>query len=101
MSRIVTADCARPDGKPGECFYCNMAVGAEHKADCSAYRKTVTIRAIIEYPIEVPHSWTKDDIEFHRNEGTWCSDNMLDELKEIIDEGHACLCGISRFEVVE
>jgi hypothetical protein len=33
--------------------------------------------------------WEKENIEFHRMESSWCSSNMVEELKNI----KPCLCG--------
>ena len=41
-------------------------------------------------------------IEFHRNEGTWCSNNMIGELRRYSDScRHGCLCGSTKFEYIE
>lgn len=54
---------------------------------------------VVEYDIEVPASWGKYNIEFHRNEGSWCASNALDELAELCgDDG--CLCNHAAFELV-
>ena len=95
---VVTAADARPAGKPDECFYCRVPIGGEHKADCVARRRTVVVRAMIEYVIAVPESFDKELIEFGRNEGSWCSSNMLAELNEI--DQRDCLCKFTTFEVV-
>lgn len=72
--------------------------------------KTVRIRATVEYDIEVPVEFTKESIEFHRNEGTFCADNMIEELQEnagtnwddeTITKHRICLCGAARFEVLD
>lgn len=54
-------------GKPDECFYCHSKVGEPHKRDCVVIRKRVKMRFIVEIETDEPHSWTKDDIEFHYN----------------------------------
>lgn len=73
-------------------------------------RKTVRIRATIEYDLEVPEDWTNEDIEFHRNEGTYCADRIVDELKSQMgtddlhytEEGYRpCMCGTAQFEVLD
>lgn len=72
--------------------------------------RTVHIRATVEYDLEVPEDWTDKDIEFHRNEGTYCSDRLVDELESQMgtdhlhywDEGYRpCLCGVATFEVLD
>ncbi len=84
------------------CFYCSQPVGAEHKPDCAMRKRTVVIKMTLEYVVDVPEHWTKENIEFHRNDGTWCSDNALGELEELSkyletsDKG--CLCSAAEFE---
>lgn len=90
----------RPAGKPDECFYCQQKVGQPHKYDCVCVTKKVKVKCTIEYEIEVPHFWTKEQIEFHRNLSSWCSDNLIDELQEISDSGN-CLCNSATFEYLE
>lgn len=81
---IVTKDDdgIRPAGKPDECFYCSEKVGQKHKLDCV----TITRKVVVEYAftlvIDFPQTWDKEDIEFNRNEGTWCANNALAELLE-------------------
>ena len=49
-------------------------------------KKTVWVRWTIEYPIEALGEYAeKDHIEFHRNEGTFCNDTVLDELQAWLD----------------
>jgi hypothetical protein len=62
--------------------------------------RTVIVRIIAEYPVEVPEQWTPEDIEFHRNESSWCSDNAIEELLSAAKTAGKCLCEMSRFEYV-
>jgi len=50
-------------------------------------KRTVVIRYTIEVTTDVPESWTPEDIEFHRNESSWCANNIVAEL-----EAAYCLC---------
>lgn len=94
---LVKQSDEAPAGKgSGHCFWCPSKIGTPHAAECPCWTKTVTIKMTIEYSIDVPHSWTKDQIEFHRNEGTWCGDNAIAELEAL--EG--CLCSYAKFEYV-
>ncbi len=90
----------RPAGKPDECFYCRQKVGSAHARDCVIVTKRVRMRAVIEFETdEFPHHWGKQQIEFHHNEGTWCSDNFLDDLPKIIAKmNEGCSCNIIKFE---
>jgi hypothetical protein len=40
---------------------------------------------------EVPDNWTKEDILFWLNSGTWCSTNALTDLIKKID-ADGCFC---------
>lgn len=97
MDFIVTEKAMRPASDKRQCFYCQQAIGEPHKPECVLIHKMVKVRMTIEYGIEVPADWDKDQIEFHRNDGSWCSDNALDELKEVSELG-GCLCHVSEFE---
>lgn len=94
---IVTRSAMRPASDKEACFRCGQPVGSEHKPDCVTIRKKVKVRMTVEYEISVPNHWNKEDIEFHRNEGTWCSSNAVDELSEIIGED-GCICNCTHFD---
>lgn len=93
----VTKKAMRPASDKRECFYCQQAIGAKHQAHCVLIKKKVKLRAVIEYEAEVPNRWDAQQIEFHRNEGSWCVDNMLHELEEYLGED-GCLCPITKIE---
>ena len=95
---IVLESHLRP-ALAGKCFYCKSHVGAYHLDDCILIQKKVKVRCVIEYEISCPYSWSKHDIEFHRNEASWCSDNMISELENLsIVDG--CLCYKATYEVI-
>lgn len=101
---LVDDDGIRPAGQPDECFYCQQKVGQPHKPDCVILNRKVKIKYTYEIEVEVPHSWDKHDIEFHRNESSWCAGNSLDELNdyaEKLDKEGSCLCGCFSAEVIE
>ena len=50
----------------------------------------------IEYEVKVPSHWDKGNIEFHRNEGSWCSDHGIEELQRLAEE-KGCLCSTNVF----
>ena len=90
----------RPAGPRNECFYCHVKVGTEHKKDCVTRRRTVVIRAIFEYVIEAPESWSSEDIVSHRIDGSWCANNAIGEIAAAA-KMEGCLCGpMSNFEFV-
>lgn len=95
----VLASHLRPANKK-QCFYCRAYLGTDHKTDCVIITKTVKVRAIVEYMITVPNCWSKKDIESHRNGGSWCADNMLTELNQVITDDE-CLCNAVTYEVVD
>lgn len=70
-SVLTNDDGIRPAGEPDECFYCHQKVGTPHREECVCVNKKVKVRAMIEYEVEVPFFWSKEDIEFHRNESSW------------------------------
>jgi hypothetical protein len=91
-----------PDDRHGgkeRCYYCREAVGTPHRPDCVKVVKRVKVRLTVEYEVEVPASWAKEDVEFHRNDGSWCSDNLIPEL-EALAESQGCLCGVTHFDYV-
>lgn len=74
-------DGIRPAGPRDACLYCGQKIGQRHGSDCVCITKKVKVRYTYEIEIEVPHAWTKEDIERHRNESSWCADNSLDEIE--------------------
>jgi len=92
----VTEKAMRPASNKKECFYCNSKIGRFHEDDCVLVKKKVKVVATIEYEIEVPADWTEDNVHFHRNEGSWCTDNMIGELEELSKD--ECLCFKVMFE---
>ena len=82
---VVTKDDCRGRGK--KCFYCTATLGNPHDADCVCFTRLVRLKAVIEYEKEVPNCWTKRDIEFHANEGTWCATNIIKDLQEYAERG--------------
>jgi len=99
---IVSKQAMRPASDEEECFYCNIAIGGHHKDTCVLVSKKVKVKLTVEYEVEVPSFWNKDNIEFHRNESSWCADNAMDELIEVfdIDNEESCMCGHLNFEYV-
>jgi hypothetical protein len=97
---IVTEAAKRPAlPNAASCFYCQQPIGDSHKSDCVLVKRKVTVRMVVEYEIEVPAHWDKEQIEFHRNRGSWCSDNAMDELEQL-QEADGCLCARMRFALV-
>lgn len=102
-SFFVTPAAQRPGSVPpfnGRCFYCRQAIGDLHKATCELVRKRVKVRCIIEYEVSVPSFWDDEGVRFHRNDASWCADNLLHELSDVAEAG-GCLCELTRFEVLD
>ena len=93
-------DGIRPAGKPDECLYCRQKVGEPHTLDCNVVQKKVKLRYVFEIEVMEPHFWDADDVEFHRNESSWCADNALSELEELTKDGR-CLCNCFHAEFIE
>lgn len=89
----------RPAGNPGECFYCQRKAGEQHAADCVMRRRTVVIRASVELVVDVPETWSANDIEFQRNESSMCANNLIHDL-QALSERAGCLCQFADFEFV-
>ena len=108
-------DGIRPAGKPNACFYCDSKVGEPHGEECVAVHKRVRVRYIMEIEIEVPAHWGQHEVEFHRNDSSWCANNArndVDAYVEYIETKYekmpeavanalpACLCNQFQCEVV-
>lgn len=92
----VNDDGIRPAGKPDACFYCQQKVGHPHARDCVVVSKKVRLRYTIDVEVSVPHFWTKNEIEFHRNQSSWCAGNIITEIveyEERVEESGDCMCG--------
>lgn len=100
----VTAAAERPGNvKPGQCFYCHQPIGSFHGDECVLIEKQVQVDLKLRYCVMVPAHWTAGDVEFHRNEGSWCADNLVEELQKIRDQGNEvdeCLCNDAKFTFV-
>lgn len=96
---LVTPAAMRPGSSEERCFYCRQPIGAFHGPECVLVKKFVNVRMTVDYVIEVPANWDKHMIEFHRNDGTWCANNALDELAELTEEDEGtCMCSGTHFE---
>jgi hypothetical protein len=100
----VGEEGVRPAGKPDECFYCHSKVGDQHAAECVIRKRTVVVEMTIKYVIDVPEAWDESNIEFHRNESSWCANNARQELLELFDyvdkAGGSCLCDRVQYKYV-
>lgn len=78
---------------PRHCVQCCALLGEEHEPNCIFRKRTVVIKLEVEYVVDVPDSWEEDDIDFHRNESSWCSDNGIEEIQDMLKRTKGCLCG--------
>jgi len=97
----VTERATRPGAlDKSRCFYCHVQFGGTHDKECPCLNKQVRVRMTIEYEVQVPACWDKHQVEFHRNEGSWCVNNAVEELDKLSEDG--CLCNqVVNFEYLE
>jgi hypothetical protein len=100
MNFVITKKAMRPASQDQNCFYCREPVGGYHKDNCVLIRKKVRVLLVIKYTVLVPHHWKRENIESHRNEGSWCASNLIEELKEL-DKTQRCLCSVAHFECLD
>lgn len=96
----VTGKAMRPASPKRQCFYCGQPIGGIHNGDCVLIEKKVRVRMIVEYEISVPADWSKNQIEFHRNESRWCADNAISELENLAEK-NGCICDFTTFEYID
>jgi hypothetical protein len=53
------------------------------------------VRTFVTMLIEVPESFTPEDITSQRN-GSWCGDNIIDELIAGREAKKSCLCEVTQ-----
>jgi hypothetical protein len=95
MDLPITDSGIRPAGTTDKCFYCGWKVsqfGIYHAPDCVLVRKSIVLRMAIDYVVEVPQSWTEEDITFFYNESTHCADNEFNQIADEIEGDEHCLC---------
>jgi hypothetical protein len=85
-----------PAGQPDECFYCKVKVGGEHAPDCVVRQRTVVCRVAIDLVRAVPEDWDGEMINFHMNDSSSCSNNLLREVADLLarlEDDARCACG--------
>ena len=88
----------RPAGKPGVCFYCGVRLGKEHSQNCTIRTRTVMVEVRATLIMTVPEDWEESMVEFHMNESSSCSDNLLNSLSKQAERmGCACAFVESKF----
>jgi hypothetical protein len=104
--------------EPNQCFYCHQWAGQPHRTDCVAVKKRIEVKVTFEgknphsglWQTTVPHSWDDHSIEFHFNQGSWCSNNVIEHLTgwpritraEMlrISRHDSCICYCTHFDLV-
>lgn len=89
----------RPAGDPNKCCYCHAKVGEQHKEDCVVRSRTINMDFTIHVVMDVPESWDEDQINWHYNEGTWCTSNLLGILEDR-ENADMCLCDITEAKYI-
>lgn len=97
---VVTEKAMRPASAERRCFYCHQPVGGHHLFECVLVKRKVVVQTTITHTIDVPAHWDKGMIEFYRNDGSWCQDNLIAELQEVA-EAHDCLCPVANTVVLD
>lgn len=65
----------------------------------SVMNQKKAIRITINLPMEFPEEWDDEMIEWYLNDGTYCLDNLMNELSCYSKE-HGCICQITKCEVI-
>lgn len=100
-THLVRDEDTRPGlGHLTRCGFCPSPVGTPHVPGCVCRRRTVLVRATIEYVVDVPDDWTQEQIEFHRNESSWCGTNMVSELDRLDGDDEDTVCRRVNFDYV-
>lgn len=83
-------DGIRPAGPPDACFYCQRRVGELHAADCVTIQKRIEMEVTIRWSddsettglwqFDDPYDWTEEMSEFHKNDSSWCANNIVRDL---------------------
>ena len=108
-------DGIRPAGQPDACFYCKSKVGAPHGPDCvmvvkeSIYSVLVDGREVGAFRYDDPYSWDDDMCEFHKNDGSWCASNAIDDIEwtdaeaeqrvRAMEQESDCVCPLLEFRL--
>lgn len=108
MSLLVTATDPgiRPAGGPEACFYCAARVGSIHGPECVTIVRevvygvfcTTTGNRLGTWRTTEPAHWSREDGQQHKNESSWCADNVRDEEYDGDPfPGPDCACGWVEF----
>jgi hypothetical protein len=88
---VANDDGIRPAGPQDACLYCKRRIGQEHGRDCVVVTKRVRLLAGVDtaaglvvgsWEADEPHGWDVERILYRYNDGCWCADNLLDDVKD-------------------
>lgn len=91
---IVGPEHEMPARRDGTCFWCQTIIGMEHRPDCVVRKRTVIVELKFTVVKEVPEDWTKQDIEFHMNDSSWCASNAISALERKYGGMSPCACNV-------
>lgn len=99
----------RPAGPQDRCLYCQASIGELHTEDCVTIDRKSTYAVLVgdvrvgTFVRDDPAGWSNEECERHKNESSWCLDNVEgagysgDPLPEV----SGCLCYVIRLVLVE
>lgn len=104
-------DGIRPGGPQDACFYCGQKIGERHLFACVTQVVPRTYRVLLDgidigsWSTDDPVSWDVRMRDFHKNEASWCANNVTHVGRLAIaialpSTETACLCGRLAFEPV-
>ena len=102
----------------GQCFYCRGTLGNAHDDNCvtlvrlNTYVATLKGFIIAKWQHKDPAFWDVGSCEFHKNDGSWCTDNALDNGEwlsgeDLFEKAHdtlgenECGCGLFEFKLIK
>lgn len=95
----IVSEKGRLDSSRSSCFYCGENIGSTHKEECIMRRRTIVMEMKVEIVIDVPEIWDEYMCDFHHNESSWCSSNIIENLKHM-DKAMGCLCDVTEFKYI-
>lgn len=81
-------------GSAGKCMYCKSPLGEPHTENCVVPQRSVVVKITVHYVVSVPRCFTSEEIESHRNDGSFCLGNDIEQIFEETEavEGQCNIC---------
>jgi len=95
----VTQEAVRPVGEPDKCYLCGVPLEEQHKQGCVFRERTVIIELKCNLLVSVPEDWDAQMVEFHFNESSYCTSNLIGEL-QLLDKRTGCICPFSEVSFI-